>query len=150
MNAADLTNIIKQKLSYGDSFFFIDEITSVDEECIEGSYTFTGNEFFYKDHFVNNPVIPGVILLEMMGQVGMISHIAWLMHNSGNHKEFFPLMTHCSADYFLQVKKNEKMIVKGRKKYLRNNLMRSSVELFNPAGEIAARADALVKIIIQD
>lgn len=147
MESSDLTKIIKQRLSYGDSFLFIDEITQVDDDCIEGHYTFTGNEFFYHDHFVNNPVTPGVIILEMMGQIGMISHIAWMMHQSGNPKKFFPLMTNCSADYFLQVKINEKMTVRGTKKYIRNNLMRSSVELYNPSGELAARAEALVKLI---
>jgi len=150
MESCSLTDIIKQKLTYGSSFLFIDEIIKVDSDCIEGCYTFSGNEFFYKDHFVNNPVIPGVIILEMMGQVGMISHIAWLMHVSNNKNKFFPLMTNCSVDYFQQVRTKERMIVKGRKKYLRNNLFRSSVELFNPAGEIVARADALVKIIIEN
>jgi len=33
-----------------------------------GQYTVKGNEFFLQGHFPNDPIIPGVILCEMMAQ----------------------------------------------------------------------------------
>ena len=33
-----------------------------------GSYTFRGDEFFLQGHFPDNPVVPGVILCEIMAQ----------------------------------------------------------------------------------
>ena len=40
-----------EKLPYGPSFLFVDEILSVDENAILGTYTFSKDALFYRDHF---------------------------------------------------------------------------------------------------
>ena len=146
----NLTEIIKNRLFYGDKFLFVDEITDVDEDHISGCYTFRGDEFFYTSHFIGNPVIPGVILVEMMGQIGMVAHAAWFIYKSGNDKPFYPLLSNLTADFFHQVHINEKMVVRATKKYYRKNLLRSNVELINPKGIVVARVEALLTIIIKE
>ena len=64
---------IVRKLPYTDPFLFVDTITEVSQKHITGEYTFDENLDFYKGHFVNFPITPGVILLECMQQIGLVS-----------------------------------------------------------------------------
>jgi 3-hydroxyacyl-[acyl-carrier-protein] dehydratase len=45
----------------------IDE-ANMEGETAVGTYTVRGDEFFIQGHFPGNPVVPGVILCEMMAQ----------------------------------------------------------------------------------
>ena len=60
-------------------FRFIDEIISLDEENISGAYRFKEDEFFYKGHFPERPITPGVILIETMAQIGATAFGIYLM-----------------------------------------------------------------------
>ena len=63
---------ILAKLPYSKSFLFVDEILHIDENGVKGTFRFDENLEFYKGHFVNNPVTPGVILTEVMAQIGLV------------------------------------------------------------------------------
>jgi 3-hydroxyacyl-[acyl-carrier-protein] dehydratase len=60
------------KLPYSKPFLFVDELISISENGVEGTYFFSPELDFYKGHFVNNPVTPGVILTEAMAQIGVV------------------------------------------------------------------------------
>jgi len=60
------------KLPYSKPFLFVDEILTIDENRVEGTFTFDENLDFYKGHFKDNPVTPGVILTETMAQIGLV------------------------------------------------------------------------------
>ena len=72
------------KLPYQHPFLFVNEILGVDENGITGSYTYDTSHDFYKGHFKNNPVTPGVILTETMAQIGVVSFGIYLLSKSGN------------------------------------------------------------------
>jgi len=61
---------IKDILLHRDPFLFVDEILKADKEKIVGKYTYKESEFFFKGHFPNHPVVPGVLQIELMAQVG--------------------------------------------------------------------------------
>jgi 3-hydroxyacyl-[acyl-carrier-protein] dehydratase len=74
---------IKAILPHRDPMLLIDSVTLEDGFSI-GSYTVRGDEFFLSGHFPGNPVVPGVILCEMMGQSACL-----LIEGEGSFTPFF-------------------------------------------------------------
>lgn len=61
---------IKDILLHRKPFLFVDSIEEADEKITKGTYTYKEDEFFFKGHFPTHPVVPGVLLVELMAQVG--------------------------------------------------------------------------------
>jgi 3-hydroxyacyl-[acyl-carrier-protein] dehydratase len=61
---------IEDLLPHRKPFLFIDELVRADRYKIIAKHIFTDEEFFFKGHFPEYPVTPGVILIETMAQAG--------------------------------------------------------------------------------
>ena len=61
---------IEGLLPHREPFLFVDEIVEANEEKIVARHVFSENEFFFKGHFPEYPVVPGVILVETLAQSG--------------------------------------------------------------------------------
>lgn len=61
---------IEKLLPHRNPFLFVDSIESADEKGVVAYRTFTTEDFFFKGHFPEYPVVPGVILVETMAQAG--------------------------------------------------------------------------------
>jgi 3-hydroxyacyl-[acyl-carrier-protein] dehydratase len=62
---------VLERLPQGDPFVFVDE-ARVSESEIVGSYTITGEECFAGGHFPDRPIFPASIMVEALGQLGIV------------------------------------------------------------------------------
>ncbi|PLX11432.1 MAG: UDP-3-O-[3-hydroxymyristoyl] N-acetylglucosamine deacetylase [Marinilabiliales bacterium] len=65
-------NSIKNLLPHRYPFLLIDKITEMTDKMVIGIKNVTMNENFFLGHFPNEPIMPGVLQVEAMAQVGGI------------------------------------------------------------------------------
>jgi len=131
---------IIQLLPYQPPFLFVEELTQVSENGVEGFYTFKEDEYFYQGHFKGNPVTPGVILTEVMAQIGVVClGIALLKEEVSKNQKPQIALTSNEIDFFLPVYPKERVKVVSEKLYFRFNKLKCKVQLFNENNELVCR-----------
>jgi len=106
-------NRIKQSLPHRFPFLLVDKITEINDDHIIGVKNVTVNEPFFQGHFPEEPVMPGVLLIEAMAQCGGL----FVLHNK---EEKY-------STYFIRVDN-----VKFRKKVVPGDTLVFKIILTNP------------------
>ncbi|MDX9798137.1 MAG: bifunctional UDP-3-O-[3-hydroxymyristoyl] N-acetylglucosamine deacetylase/3-hydroxyacyl-ACP dehydratase [Bacteroidales bacterium] len=65
-------NDIKNLLPHRFPMLLVDKIIEVGDDYVIGVKNVTGNEDFFNGHFPQEPIMPGVLIVEAMGQTGGI------------------------------------------------------------------------------
>lgn len=137
---------IISKLPYSKPFLFVDEIIQIDENGVEGSFTFDENLDFYKGHFENNPVTPGVILTETMAQIGLVCLGIFILDNNFNKKTAIAL-TSANMEFIKPVFPNEKVTVFSEKIYFRFGKLKCKVSMKNENGVVVCTGEIAGMIV---
>jgi len=129
---------ILDQLPYSHPFLFVDELTAVTENGITGSYYFDPELDFYRGHFTDEPITPGVILTETMAQIGLVCLGIFLLRDE---ELSTVLVAFSSADvkFLTPVFPGETVTVTSKKIYFRFNKLTCEVELRKADGELACK-----------
>ena len=134
------TQTIIDLLPYQTPFLFVDELTLVSKNGTEGYYTFKEDEYFYRGHFKDSPITPGVILTEVMAQIGVVCLGLYLFKDQVSEIEKLQIaFTSNQVDFFLPVRPKERVKVVSEKIYFRFNKLKCKVQLFNDKKELVCR-----------
>ncbi|RZJ67375.1 MAG: beta-hydroxyacyl-ACP dehydratase [Flavobacterium sp.] len=125
---------ILTRLPYSKPFLFVDELLEVDENGAKGTFRFDDNLDFYKGHFKDNPITPGVILTECMAQIGLVCLGIFLLDDEFNSRIAIGL-TSTEIEFLKPVFPNEKVTVTSTKKYFRFGKLKCEVDMKNEKGE---------------
>ncbi|QOW09108.1 hydroxymyristoyl-ACP dehydratase [Kaistella flava (ex Peng et al. 2021)] len=126
---------ILEKLPYSTPFLFVDDLVSVDENGVTGNFTFKKDLDFYKGHFKNNPITPGVILTETMAQIGLVCLGIFLVGDDLTEESQIGL-TSTAIEFLKPVFPGEKVTVISEKIYFRFNKLKCKVKILNEQSEI--------------
>ena len=102
---------IINQLPYSEPFLFVDEVLSVSEDNILGTYTFKKDLIFYEGHFKDNPVTPGVILTECMAQIGLVCLGIFLLKDETSSEKINLALSSTEIDFYCPVFPGEKVKV---------------------------------------
>ncbi len=132
------TEDIKALLPYSEPFLFVDELLHVDENGARGTYTFNAGADFYRGHFKDHPVTPGVILTETMGQIGVVCLGIFLLKEEISNNASIAL-TSADCEFLKPVYPGEKVTVFSEKIYFRFGKLKCKTVMINEVGEEVCR-----------
>ncbi|WP_445382148.1 3-hydroxyacyl-ACP dehydratase FabZ family protein [Robiginitalea sp. IMCC43444] len=140
-----------EKLPYGESFLFVDALPELTPERIVGQYRFPSDSWYYRGHFKDRPVTPGVILTECCAQIALVCHGIYLLEESGNpyKGEDIIAFSETQMQFLKAVFPGETVRVIGEKQYFRFGKLKSSVKMVNSEDELLCRG-TLSGMIIQE
>ncbi|MBO0932981.1 3-hydroxyacyl-ACP dehydratase FabZ family protein [Fibrella aquatilis] len=127
VRAAILTSIPQQQ-----PFRFVDAITYLDDTRAEGNYLLDSDAFYFKGHFPGYPVVPGVILTEIMAQIGLIPLGIYLLQGPDSGLvplNALPVLTASAMQFYKQVTGGQRVYVTSEKILFRHGKLRCKVRM---------------------
>lgn len=134
---------IIELLPYKEPFLFVDDILNVDEDGIKGSYQLKSDEYFYQGHFPEHPITPGVIITEIMAQIGLVSFGIYLTLQDNKLKEqILPLFASANINFLSPAYPEDTLIVESKKIYFRFNKLMCNVKCYHEnTGKLVGRGE---------
>lgn len=124
--------IIKE-LPFGSDYTFVDEIVSIDEQSVLGKYKFPNLEqaspflkSVYRSHFPDKTIIPGVLLIECMAQIGL-GCLGQLQKMDAVKPTVF--LTDSAISFAATVMPEDNLIIKATRVYWRFNKLKVKVRM---------------------
>ncbi len=130
-----LTEKILEGIPHTAPFKFIDAIYDASPDHFEGAYRIRPDEYFFEGHFPGNPIVPGVILIEIMAQIGLLAFALFLEQTNAigeregsttANRQCF--LTSSDVSFRRPCLPNDLVIVKSRKVSLRHGRLTCEIE----------------------
>ena len=136
----DIYEVMKV-LKHRYPFLLVDKIIECDKDHAVGFKNVTINEPFFQGHFPEEPVMPGVLILESMGQVGSIMAIA--QTDSEYIKDQIVFLTGIDKAKFRKpVRPGDRIVIKAEMLKRRSTVGKARIEAFVDE-ELVAEAEYL-------
>ncbi|PIR71496.1 MAG: hypothetical protein CO145_01545 [Candidatus Nealsonbacteria bacterium CG_4_9_14_3_um_filter_37_13] len=101
---------IKKIIPYQEPFLFVDGVEEIAENAISGFYQTSKDDYYFKGHFVDFKIMPGVLVVEAMAQ---LSTILLRKKIGENHKDYHFLAYDVRSCQFLKpIFPGDKIILK--------------------------------------
>jgi len=101
---------IKEIIPYQEPFLFVDEVETINENKISGFYRTSKDDYYFKGHFIDFKIMPGVLVVEALAQ---LSTILLRKKIGKNHKNYHFLAYDVRSCQFLKpIFPGDKIILK--------------------------------------
>lgn len=125
-----------------EPFRFIDRLVEIDCERAVGQYRYPPESWFYRGHFPGRPITPGVILLETMAQIGIVSlALHNLLCEDKDPSQYLTLFQDAQVEFLEPVYPGEQVTVKAERTLWRRGKIKAKVDLYK--GETLAASGTL-------
>jgi beta-hydroxyacyl-ACP dehydratase FabZ len=105
-------DIILNSLPHRYPFLFVDKVLSLKEDEIIVKKSVSINEWFFVGHFPDNPILPGVIIIEAIAQAAGVL----FLHNFKDKDNYLPVLTAVNEFKFKKsAKPGDDLIIKVKK-----------------------------------
>ena len=132
------TEEIKKLIPHRKPFLFIEDFKVIQKGKIGESFrTFDQNEYFFEGHFPNNPIVPGVVIVEAMAQTAGVVVSENLVNKNDQSVLFMsinkakfrkPVLPDYKIKFHVQMMNNIKNVYKFMGKAYYNELLVSESE----------------------
>ena len=113
---------IKRYIPHREPFLFVDEVIDFDsEKSIKATVTFDKDAYFFKGHFPDNPIVPGVVIVEAMAQTAGVVVSESLINNNDQSVLFMsinkakfrkPVLPNYKIKFYVEMINNVKNVYK--------------------------------------
>ena len=113
---------IKNLIPHRKPFLFIEECKIIERGKVgESTRTFYENEYFFEGHFPDNPIVPGVVIVEAMAQTAGVVVSASLIDNKDQSVLFMsinkakfrkPVLPNYNIKFYVEMLNNIKNVYK--------------------------------------
>jgi len=109
-------DIILNSLPHRYPFLFVDKVLSLKEDEIIVKKSVSINEWFFVGHFPDNPILPGVIIIEAIAQAAGVL----FLHNFKDKDNYLPVLTAVNEFKFKKsAKPGDDLIIKVKKEKIK-------------------------------
>lgn len=141
MHLIDINGILKA-MPHRYPFLLVDRITDIvdteDEKIVKGYKNVSFNEPFFQGHFPDEPVMPGVLVVEAMGQIACVLLKAQPEYQNGRNVVYLTSLN--NVKFRKPVRPGDRLESVARLIKRRGNIGKFHVEA-TVDGELAAEAD---------